>query len=123
MPDAARWCGAEQFGKAFESWVHHELRLWLRYREQRASLTYWRLASGIEVDFVVDDLSLAMEAKSSKSIIDADLKGLRQLAIDQKVRRRAIVCLEPKRRVTHDGITIVPASELSDFLDEVSQAD
>ena len=115
--------GSEQFGKAFESWVHHELRLWLRYREERSALTYWRLASGIEVDFVVDDLSLAMEAKSSKSIIDAHLKGLRQLAIDQKVRRRAIVCLEPKRRVTHDGITIVPASELSDFLDEVAQAD
>ncbi len=103
--------------------IYAAKQLWLRYREERSALTYWRLASGIEVDFVVDDLSLAIAAKSSKSIIGAHLKSLRQLAIDQTVRRRAIVCLEPKRRVTHDGITIVPASELSDFLDEVAQAD
>ena len=115
--------GGELFGKAFESWVHHELRLWLRYREARPSLAYWRLASGIEVDFVIDDLSLAMEAKSSRSITDAHLKGLRQLAIDQTIRRRAIVCLEPRRRVTNDGITIVPAPQLADFLDEVARDD
>jgi uncharacterized protein len=112
--------GTELFGKGFENWVHHELRLWLRYREERVSLTYWRLASGIEVDFVVDDLSLAVEAKASRVITDAHLKGLRQLVIDQPVKRRAIVCLEPKRRVTVDGITVVPAGELADFLDELA---
>jgi uncharacterized protein len=112
--------GSEMFGKAFESWVHHELRLWLRYREEAASLTYWRLASGIEVDFVVDDLSLALEAKSSRAITDAHLKGLRQLVVDQTVRHRAVVCLEPKRRLTPDGIMIVPATEFATFLDEVA---
>ena len=112
--------GSELFGKAFESWVHHEVRLWLRYREAPDAATYWRLASGIEVDFVVDDLSLAIEAKSSRTITDTHLRGLRQLAVDQVVRRRAIVCLEPRRRVTGDDITIVPAAELADFLDEVA---
>jgi uncharacterized protein len=112
--------GSEQFGKAFENWVHHELRLWLRYGEMPSSLTYWRLASGIEVDFVVDDLSVAIEAKSSRTIIDAHLKGLRQLVIDQPVRHRAVVCLEPRRRVTSDGITIVPAGEFAAFLDELA---
>ena len=112
--------GTELFGKAFESWLHHELRLWLRYREAPAALAYWRLASGIEVDFVVDDLSLAVEAKSSRVITDTHLKGLRQLAVDQTVRHRAVVCLEPKRRLTNDGITIVPANELAAFLDEIA---
>ncbi len=112
--------GSELFGKGFENWAHHELRLWLRYREERSSLAYWRLASGIEVDFVVDDLSLAIEAKSSRVITDAHLKGLRQLSIDQHVKRRAVICLEPKRRVTNDGITIVPALELADYLDEIA---
>jgi predicted AAA+ superfamily ATPase len=114
--------GSELFGKAFENWVHHELRCWLRYGERPESLTYWRLASGIEVDFVLDDLSLAIEAKSSRVIIDTHLKGLRQLAVDQVVRHRAVVCLEPKRRVTGDGITIVPAGELSAFFEELSSA-
>ena len=115
--------GSELFGRAFESWLHHELRLWLRYREAPAALVYWRLASGIEVDFVVDDLSLAIEAKSSRAITDSHLKGLRQLAVDQTVQYRAIVCLEPKRRLTNDGITIVPATELADFLDEITTQD
>jgi uncharacterized protein len=76
--------------------------------------------SRIEVHFVVDDLSLAIEAKASRVITDAHLKGLRQLAIDQSVKRRAIVCLEPKRRVTVDGITVVPAGELADFVYELT---
>ena len=115
--------GSELFGKGFENWVHHELRLWLRYRESRSSLNYWRLASGVEVDFVVDDLSLAIEAKSSRVVNDSHLKGLRQLAIDQPVKIRAIICLEPKRRMTNDGITIVPADQLLDFLDEIAQTE
>ncbi len=52
----------------------------------RSGDAYWRLASGIEVDFVVDDLSLAIEAKSSRVITDGHLKGLRQLAVDQTVK-------------------------------------
>jgi uncharacterized protein len=112
--------GGELFGKAFESWAHHELRLWLRYGDTSSTLTYWRLASGIEVDFVIDDLSLAIEAKSSRTITDTHLKGLRQLAFDQPVRSRAIICLEAKRRVTSDGIVILPAHELASFLDELA---
>jgi uncharacterized protein len=112
--------GGELFGKAFESWVHHELRLWLAYGEAQAGLSYWRLASGIEVDFLVDDLSLAIEAKSSRVITDAHLKGLRQLVVDQTVRQRAVICLEPKRRITSDGILIVPAVELPEYLNEVA---
>jgi uncharacterized protein len=114
--------GGELFGKAFENWVHHELRLWLSYREAQAGLAYWRLASGIEVDFLVDDRSLAVEAKSSRVITDAHLKGLRQLAIDQTVKERVIVCLEPKRRVTSDGITILPAAELAYYLASVERS-
>ena len=48
--------GSELYGKAFENWVFHELRAHNAYREAFAHLAYWRLASGIEVDFVVDGL-------------------------------------------------------------------
>ncbi len=61
-----------------------------------------------------------IEAKASRNIIEAHLKGLRQLAVDQTVRPHAIVCLEPRRWVTSDGITTVPASDLADFLDEIA---
>lgn len=80
-------------------------------------LTYWRLAGGTEVDFLLDDLSLAVEVKAAAVIGDHHLRGLRQLAVDQPdVRHRVVLCLEDRRRITHDGILILPAEELRALL-------
>ena len=104
--------GGELYGKAFENWIFHELIARNAYSESFAQLSYWRLASGIEVDFVVDDLRLAVEAKASTKITSDHLRGLRQLAIDQRrVKRRVVVSLESKRRITEDGIEILPAAD------------
>jgi predicted AAA+ superfamily ATPase len=103
--------GSELYGKAFENWVFHELVGCDAYSEADAKLAYWRLASGIEVDFVVNDMQLAVEAKASARITSDHLKGLRHLARDHpRVGRRVVVCLEPKARRTDDGIEILPAA-------------
>jgi len=100
------------FGKAFENWIHHELTAYLAYRETFVPLHYWRLASGIEVDFLTADLRLAVEAKATGRVHRAHLKGLRQLAVDQPgVRRRVVVSLEQRPRRTKDGVTILPATD------------
>lgn len=101
---------SELYGKAFENWVCHELSAWIRYREFDGRLSYWRLAGGTEVDFVVGDMRLAVEAKASANIDSRHLRGLRSLIRDHpSVRRRAVVCLEPRTRRTSDGIDIMPA--------------
>jgi predicted AAA+ superfamily ATPase len=101
--------GGELFGKAFESWVRHEMKAFSLYRERFLDFSYWRLASGIEVDFVVGDMAAAVEAKATARVKSDDLVGLRQLAIDHpRVKRRMIVCLEPKSRLTDDGILVLP---------------
>ena len=103
--------GSASFGKAFENWVFHELKTYLEYRQKRQyALSYWRLASGVEVDFIVGDMQLAIEAKSSARITSKQLRGLRHLVNDHpQVKRRVIVALEPKARLTEDGIYILPA--------------
>ena len=109
--------GSELFGKAFESWVHHELQAYRAYREFGFELSYWRLASGIEVDFVVDDVGVAIEAKSSARVNDGHLQGLRQIAIDHRsVKRRLVVSLDPRPRRTEDGIEILPARTFAERL-------
>ena len=112
--------GGELFGKAFENWVHHELIAGIAYHESFTELSYWRLASGIEVDFIVGQMEVAIEAKASSRITTDHLKGLRHLRADHPRARRVVVCLEPKRRVTEDGIEIIPAqvftAELSRLL-------
>lgn len=103
--------GSELYGKAFENWVFHELCACSAYHESDARLAYWRLSSGAEVDFVVNDLEVAIEAKASARVTSDHLKGLRQLVRDQpSVGRRMIVCLEPRSRRTDDGIEVLPVA-------------
>jgi predicted AAA+ superfamily ATPase len=109
--------GSELYGKAFENWVFHELAAYNSYRERFARLSHWRLASGIEVDFVVNDLEVAIEAKATAKVTSDHLKGLRHLAQDHpRVRRRVVVCLEAASRRTEDGILVLPAPELGERL-------
>ena len=106
--------GTELFGKAFESWVFHELSAHRSYSEQFYDLSYWRLPSGIEVDFVVNDMECAIEAKGSARATSDHLRGLREIVRDHpKVKRRILVCMEPRARRTEDGIDILPAVEFA----------
>lgn len=101
--------GSELFGKAFENWVFHELYAYRAYRGGEYDLSYWRLASGIEVDFIMGDMKIAIEAKASSKITSDHMKGLREIKKDQPgLRRRIIVSLEKMPRLTEDGIEILP---------------
>jgi predicted AAA+ superfamily ATPase len=104
--------GGELYGKAFENWVFHELCAHDAYTEAFVQLSYWRLASGIEVDFIVDDARIAIEAKATAKVTADHLRGLRNFVQEHpRVQQRLVVCLEPKSRRTEDGITILPALE------------
>lgn len=102
--------GSELYGKAMENWIFHELKCHSLYSEAFYDLTYWRLRTGAEVDFIVGDMDLAIEVKASKQIKNSHLKGLRELIKDQpQTQKRIIVCLEEKERITADGIFVLPA--------------
>lgn len=103
---------SELYGKAFEHWVFHELAAYNAYSGAFAKLSYWRLASGVEVDFIVNDMEAAIEAKATAKVTADHLKGLRALAEDHpRIKQRVVVCLERTTRRTENGILIVPAVE------------
>ncbi len=117
----ARWgaieAGSELFGKAFESWVFHELCAYNACRRRFAELFYWRLSTGVEVDFIVNHLDAAVEAKATPRVHRDHLKGLRELERDHPgVGRRLVVSLDPVPRRTEDGIDILPAAR---FVEEL----
>lgn len=102
--------GSELYGKALENWLFHELSAFVSYFELDDDLSYWRLPSGVEVDFLLGDARLAVEAKASRVITGSHLKGLRTLGREHPgAGRRVVVCLEPRARRTEDGIDILPA--------------
>lgn len=109
--------GADLFGKAFENWIFHELSAHSAYSNLYYDLAYWRLASGLEVDFIINDMELAIEAKSSAKITSDHLRGLRALAEDHpKVKRRILVSLEKQSRRTEDGIELMSYKEFVKLL-------
>lgn len=102
---------------AFENWVHHELVAYDSYRELSTALSYWKLTSGFEVDFIVNDMQVAIEAKATRKVTSDDLKGLRAIRQDHpRVATSWVVSLEPKARRTEDGVWIVPAQEFASRL-------
>lgn len=103
--------GSDRFGMAFEQFVLNEVRAFLAYTGSDLPLTYWRTSSGFEVDLVVGDLQLAIECKSAREVRTSDLKGLRALREEHSPLRCLLVTRAPSRRLTEDGIEILPWRE------------
>jgi len=104
--------GSELFGKAFENWLFHELSAHSRYAELHYNICYWRLSSGIEVDFVLGPGVMAVEAKGKTRDTANDLQGLRHFRQEYpEVAHYLVVCLETNPRRTEDGIEILPYRE------------
>ena len=102
--------GSDAWGRALEHLVFLELRSWLDYRGRDDPLAYWRSRSRLEVDFVVGD-AIAIEVKAKPRVAVRDYRGLLALAEEIPLRRKLVVCREPRRRRDDHGVEIVPAPE------------
>jgi predicted AAA+ superfamily ATPase len=100
--------GTTEYGHALETYLHHELRCFCDYHS-REPLTFWRSATGIEVDFLIGD-RLAIELKASRQVSDRMLNGLRALREEGIVKHFVMLSFEPFARVV-DGIELVPFSD------------
>ena len=104
--------GSDQYGRAFEHWVHHELASYVESIGGIDPLTFWRLANGHEVDFIVGRMRLAVEAKGSSRINSRHMRALRLLKEEHpEVGKRVIVCLDTQTWQTEDGIQVLTAAE------------
>lgn len=100
--------GSAAFGAAFEHFVFMELRAHSSYRGHEYPLSYWRTASGFEVDFVLGDGEIAIEAKSSEDPTSDHLNGLRAWKEEHPSSRCILVSRVPRARTTNDGIELLP---------------
>lgn len=97
--------GTPEFGEAFETWLFHEIRCYSDYISSEF-LGYWRSTSGFEVDFILGDHT-AIEVKAKENVSSQDLKSLRALAEEKKLKHYLCVSLDPRHR-TVDGISVLP---------------
>lgn len=109
--------GSELFGKAFENWLFHELSVHSRYSELFYDISYWRLSSGIECDFILGPGKIAIEAKGKHRVTSSDMRGLLNFKKDfPNANWLVVVCLEKRMRKTKDNILIVPHQEFTKLL-------
>ena len=88
--------GTPEFGEAFETFLMHEL---VSHRDYISgeTLSYWRSTSGFEVDFIIGDHT-AVEVKAKENVSVQDIRSLRALAEEKRLKRYLCVCLEPRPR-------------------------
>ena len=97
--------GTPEFGLAFETWLLHELIAFRDYVSGE-TVSHWRSSSGFEVDFILGDHT-AIEIKAKKIVSERDLRSLRALAEERKLKRYVCVSLEPRPRRVND-VTVLP---------------
>jgi predicted AAA+ superfamily ATPase len=111
--------GTPEFGKSFEQLILMELTAYRSYRSPEMEIRYWRTSTGREVDFILNDKGLAIEAKASSRVSDARARDFFALAEDGPVKRRIIVCMEKQRRELDDGYGTISILPWREFLSEL----
>ena len=100
--------GTPEFGNSFENYILMELKAYQAYRNPELDIRYWRTSTGFEVDFILDDMNVAIEVKGSHRIHSSHTKGLRALLEEHTVKRSVIVSLEKQLRKLDSSIEILP---------------
>jgi len=97
----------QEFGKAFEHFVLMEIFAHRTYRDLDYEVNFWRVKSGLEVDFVLGRGEVAIEVKGASRVDPADLRPLKAFIVEYRPRKAIVVCNERSPRV-HEDIHIMP---------------
>jgi len=100
--------GTPEFGNSFENYILMELKAYQAYRNPELDIRYWRTSTGFEVDFVLDDMNVAIEVKASQRVHSTHTRGLRALLEEHTVKRAVIVSLEQQPRKLGSSIEVLP---------------
>ena len=111
--------GSEAFGKAFEHFICQELFAHRHYTDANYPISYWRTASGLEVDFILGDGEVAVEVKATSLATDRHIKGLKRFAEEYKVKKSILVTNDPWPRKLGDCMVL----PWKDFLDRLWAGD
>jgi predicted AAA+ superfamily ATPase len=97
----------QEFGRAFEHFVLMEIFAHRAYRDLDYEVNFWRVKSGLEVDFVLGRGEVAIEVKGAGRLDPADLRPLKAFIGEYRPKKAFVVCNERTPRV-HEDIHIMP---------------
>lgn len=99
--------GSEIFGRAFEHFILQEIIAHSHYSGLEYPVSYWRTASGFEVDFILGDRNVALEIKGIPEVHAHHLRSMRAFKDEYRPKKALVVSLDAKPRYVN-GIMIMP---------------
>jgi len=107
--------GTREYGRAFEHFILQECWAYSHYSKIEFPITFWRTASGAEVDLILGDADAAIEIKSSENVGDRP-KGLHLFLEEKECKKSFIVSRELIPRKLDSHITVLPWQTFCEML-------
>jgi predicted AAA+ superfamily ATPase len=85
-------------GNAFEHYIFMELCAYRGLNDLDFDIRFWRTNSGLEVDFILGNAEVAIEAKISDHIKSSDIHGLIAFQREYEPKAAIVVCTAPRLR-------------------------
>lgn len=99
--------GSEIFGRAFEHFIFQEVIAHSHYSGLEYPVSYWRTASGFEVDFILGDRNVALEVKGIPEVHSQHIRSMRAFCGEYKPKKAIMVSMDARPRDV-DGIMVLP---------------
>lgn len=85
-------------GKSLEHFIMMELTAYLSFNRKREKICYWRTKTGLGVDFIIGDASVAIEVKINEQVHKQDIKGLIAFCEEHPTAIALVVSQDAKTR-------------------------
>jgi predicted AAA+ superfamily ATPase len=107
--------GTREYGRAFEHFILQECWAYRHYSKREFPISFWRTASGAEVDLILGDAEVAIEVKASANVGDRT-KGLHLFHQENKCRKSLIISKEQRPRKVSSQVTVLPWQDFCEML-------
>jgi predicted AAA+ superfamily ATPase len=99
--------GTTEYGRAFEHFILQECWAYRHHSRLDFPISFWRTASGAEVDLILGDAEVALEIKSSENVTGRT-KGLHLFNEEQKCPKSFIISRDPLPRRLSSNLSVLP---------------
>jgi len=107
--------GSSEFGRAFEHFILQECWAYRHYSRLDFPISFWRTASGAEVDLILGNADVALEIKSSENVT-GKTKGLHLFSKEQTCGKSFIISRDPVPRKLDANTHVLPWRMFCDML-------
>jgi predicted AAA+ superfamily ATPase len=99
--------GTTEYGRAFEHFIFQECWAYRHYSRTDFAMSFWRTASGAEVDLILGEAEVAIEIKATEKAMDRT-KGLHLFQEEQNCKKCYLVTKDPFPRKVNAYLTVLP---------------